>query len=91
MKELARSYKLRVILCHVDTEDAAEPLSQVTRAAIGNDFTLICGFSNQECARYLETLKMYVLVGFLLYFIIKHFLLKMVYIPTHQFNIILQI
>ena len=33
------------------------PLAQVTRAAIGNDCTLICGWSNQECARYLETFK----------------------------------
>lgn len=30
---------------------------QVTRAAIGNDCTLLCGWSSQECARYLETLK----------------------------------
>lgn len=30
---------------------------QVTRAAIGNDCTLVCGWSNQECARYLETFK----------------------------------
>lgn len=30
---------------------------QVTRAALGNDCTLICGWSNQECARYLETFK----------------------------------
>ena len=34
-----------------------EPLAQVTRAAIGNECTLICGWSNQECARYLETFK----------------------------------
>lgn len=57
MKELPKSYRLRVLLVHVDTEDAVEPLAQVTRAAIGNDFTLLCGFSNAECARYLETLK----------------------------------
>ncbi|KAL4426156.1 hypothetical protein ABPG77_007438 [Micractinium sp. CCAP 211/92] len=59
IKELQRSFRLRLILCHVDTEDAVEPLAQVTRAAIGNDFTLICGWSNQECARYLETFKSY--------------------------------
>ncbi|KAL4443921.1 hypothetical protein ABPG75_011658 [Micractinium tetrahymenae] len=59
IKELQRSFRLRIILCHVDTDDAVEPLAQVTRAAIGNDFTLICGWSNQECARYLETFKSY--------------------------------
>eukprot|EP00887_Chlorella_sp_A99_P005759 scaffold1.g5759.t1 len=59
IRELQRSFRLRVILCHVDTEDAVEPLAQVTRAAIGNDCTLVCGWSNQECARYLETFKSY--------------------------------
>ncbi|EFN59249.1 hypothetical protein CHLNCDRAFT_19196 [Chlorella variabilis] len=59
IKELQRSYRLSIIMCHVDTEDAVEPLAQVTRAAIGNDCTLVCGWSNQECARYLETFKSY--------------------------------
>ncbi|GAB4816153.1 hypothetical protein N2152v2_003199 [Parachlorella kessleri] len=59
LRELQRSFRLRVVLCHVDTEDAVEPLAQVTRAAIGNECTLICAWSNQECARYLETFKSY--------------------------------
>lgn len=59
MKELGRAFKLRVLLVYVDTEDAVEPLAAVTRAAIGNEFTLLCGFTAAECARYLETLKRY--------------------------------
>lgn len=59
MKELGRAHRLRVVLVHVDTEDAVNPLGQVTRATIGNECTLLCGFSNQECARYLEVLKSY--------------------------------
>jgi DNA excision repair protein ERCC-1 len=59
IKEIGRAYRLRVLLVFVDTEDAVEPLAQVTRAAIGNEFTLLCGFSNAECGRYLETLKSY--------------------------------
>ena len=59
MKELGRAYRLRVLLVQVDTEDVVEPLSVVTRAAIGNNFTLLCGFNPVECARYLETLKSY--------------------------------
>ena len=59
IKEIGRAYRLRVLLVHVDTEDSVEPLAQVTRAAIGNEFTLLCGFSNPECGRYLETLKSY--------------------------------
>lgn len=46
-----------MILCQIDSDDAAEPLAQVTRAAIGNDCTLLCAFNAQEAARYLEILK----------------------------------
>lgn len=63
MKELGKAYRMRVLLVLVDTEDATEPLAQVTRAAMGNDFTLLCGFSVQECARYLETLKRFVFLN----------------------------
>ena len=62
MKELGRAYRLRVLLVYVDTEDSVEPLSAVTLAAVGNDFTLLCGFTAAECARYLETLKRFVLI-----------------------------
>lgn len=57
IKQLQRGYRLRIILCNVDIEDVVEALSQVTRAAVLNDCTLICAFSVQECARYLETFK----------------------------------
>jgi hypothetical protein len=57
MKELQRSFRLRVLLCLVDTEDAVVPLAEVARAAIGYEFTLLCAWSSAECARYLETLK----------------------------------
>lgn len=29
MKALQRAYKLRILLCHVDTEDAVGPLAEV--------------------------------------------------------------
>ncbi len=29
IRELQRSFRMRIILCHVDTEDAVEPLAQV--------------------------------------------------------------
>lgn len=57
IKSLQRAFRLRVILCHIDTEDAVEPLAQVTRAAIGNECTLLCAFSTAEAAKYLEILK----------------------------------
>ena len=49
----------RVLVVQVDTDDPTVPLAQVTKAAIHNEFTLFCGFSAAECARYLETLKSY--------------------------------
>jgi DNA excision repair protein ERCC-1 len=51
--------KSRILIVQVDTEDTQTALAQVTKAAIHNDFTLFCGFSAAECARYLETLKSY--------------------------------
>ena len=45
IKELQRAYRLRVLLCHVDTEDAVDPLAQVTKAALLNDCTLFCAWS----------------------------------------------
>lgn len=51
--------KNRVLIVQVDTEDTQTALAQVTKAAIHNEFTLFCGFSAAECARYLETLKSY--------------------------------
>lgn len=36
---------------------------QVTKAAIGLECTLVCGFSPQECARYIETYKRSVAQG----------------------------
>ena len=35
----------------------------MTRAAIGNECTLVCAWSHQECARYLETFKRCALHG----------------------------
>ncbi|KAK9917753.1 hypothetical protein WJX75_007855 [Coccomyxa subellipsoidea] len=59
IKELQRAFRTRVLLCHVDVDDVVEPLAQVTKAALLNDCTLICAWSHEECARYLETYKAY--------------------------------
>lgn len=59
IRELQRSFTLRILLCHVDVDDVVEPLQQVTKAAIANNMTLICVWSDLECARYLETFKAY--------------------------------
>ena len=45
IKELQRSFRLRLLICHIDVEDVVEPLAQVIKAALLNEVTLICGWS----------------------------------------------
>ncbi len=45
IKELQRSFRLRLLICHIDVEDVVEPLAQVIKAALLNEITLICGWS----------------------------------------------
>ncbi|CAI0391938.1 unnamed protein product [Linum tenue] len=59
IRELQKNYKLRVVLCHIDVEDVAKPLLEVTKTALLHDCTLLCAWSLEECGRYLETIKMY--------------------------------
>ncbi|KAL6581149.1 hypothetical protein OROMI_007072 [Orobanche minor] len=59
IRELQKNFKLRVVLCHVDVEDVVKPLLEVTKTALLHDCTLLCGWSLEECGRYLETLKVY--------------------------------
>uniref|UniRef100_A0A1D1ZHX7 DNA excision repair protein ERCC-1 n=1 Tax=Anthurium amnicola TaxID=1678845 RepID=A0A1D1ZHX7_9ARAE len=59
IRELQKNFKLRVVLCHIDVEDVAKPLLEVTRTALLHDCSLLCGWSLEECGRYLETIKVY--------------------------------
>ncbi|CAH2055045.1 unnamed protein product [Thlaspi arvense] len=59
IRELQKNFKLRVVLCHVDVEDAVKPLLEVTKTSLLHDCTLLCAWSLTECARYLETIKVY--------------------------------
>ncbi|XP_055825639.1 DNA excision repair protein ERCC-1 isoform X2 [Solanum dulcamara] len=59
LRELQKNYRLRIILCHVDVEDVMKPLLEVTRTSLLHDCTLLCGWSLEECGRYLETVKVY--------------------------------
>ncbi|ESQ49554.1 hypothetical protein EUTSA_v10020823mg [Eutrema salsugineum] len=59
IRELQKNFKLRIVLCHVDVEDSVKPLLEVTKTALLHDCTLLCAWSLTECARYLETIKVY--------------------------------
>ena len=55
MEALQRGYRLRVLLCMVDTEDNTKTLIDVHKVAVVNGWTLILAWSAEEAARYLET------------------------------------
>lgn len=59
MRSLQRAFRLRVVLCLVDTEDVERGLRELNHACVMNTFTLLCAWSQKEAARYLETLKAY--------------------------------
>eukprot|EP00897_Mesotaenium_endlicherianum_P010375 jgi/Mesen1/9366/ME000061S08805 len=59
IRELQKGFRLRVVLCHVDVDDVIKPLHEVTKTALLNECTLLCAWSVEECARYLETIKSY--------------------------------
>jgi len=60
MSQVKRSdFKVRIILCMVDIENSTQPLILLTSLASANDFTVILCWSPQECARYIETFKIY--------------------------------
>ncbi|XP_057549879.1 DNA excision repair protein ERCC-1 isoform X1 [Amaranthus tricolor] len=59
IRELQKNFRLSVVLCHVDVEDVVKPLLEVTRTCLLHDCTLLCGWSLEECGRYLETIKVY--------------------------------
>ena len=53
----ATGARLRVLVCHVDVDDEAEPLRELGLIATRGGATLLCGWSHAECARYVEALK----------------------------------
>lgn len=59
IRELLKSFRLRIVLCYVDVEDVVKPLHEVTKTALLHDCSLLCAWSLEECARYLETVKIY--------------------------------
>ncbi|KAL3698044.1 hypothetical protein R1sor_012120 [Riccia sorocarpa] len=59
IRELTKGFRLRVVLCHVDVDDVIKPLHEVTKTCLLHDCSLLCAWSQEECARYLETIKSY--------------------------------
>jgi hypothetical protein len=55
----ARSFRLRVVLCSVDVAEVPKPLGEVNKICALNACSLVCAWSHEEAARYLETFKLY--------------------------------
>lgn len=56
--EVGKNFRLRILLVFVDDENL-NLLRDLNKIAFASDFTMICAWSNLECARYLETFKCY--------------------------------
>ncbi|KAJ2700775.1 hypothetical protein FB645_004864 [Coemansia sp. IMI 203386] len=56
---LGKSFRVRVLLVHVDTEDSKLPLREINRSALLGDMTMLLAWSLEEAGRYIESLKMF--------------------------------
>ncbi|TPX43350.1 hypothetical protein SeMB42_g04754 [Synchytrium endobioticum] len=59
IKQLARSFTLRIMLVMIDVADHQSALRELSKICVINDFTLILSWSAEEAGRYLETFKAY--------------------------------
>jgi DNA excision repair protein ERCC-1 len=57
LKDIPAKYRLRVLVCLVDTDENAVPLRQLNKLCIASNLTMIVAWSNLEVARYIETYK----------------------------------
>lgn len=55
--ELKNDFDLRVLLCLVDVEDNANILLELNKMCTMNSISLVLAWSEEECARYLESFK----------------------------------
>jgi DNA excision repair protein ERCC-1 len=59
IKEVGKSYRLRVVICQVDVDDNVKALLELNKLCFSHTFTLLLAWSSLEAARYIETLKAY--------------------------------
>lgn len=55
--ELRNDFEFRMLLCHVDLDDNTNPILFLNDLCVQNNLTLVLAWSEQEAARYLETVK----------------------------------
>ncbi|KAH3746062.1 DNA repair protein rad10 [Pelomyxa schiedti] len=57
--DLLKGYALRLLLVLVDTEDSTQSIKELTKICFAGSMTMIVSWSKEECARYIETYKLY--------------------------------
>ncbi|KAF9577119.1 ssDNA endonuclease and repair protein rad10 [Lunasporangiospora selenospora] len=56
---LGKSFVLRVLLILVDVDTHQQAIRELSKVAMTNGLTIVCAWSNEEAARYIETFKAY--------------------------------
>lgn len=59
IKEVTNPYQVRILLVHIDDENNEQSLQDLNRIGFIHGLTMLVGWSDVECARYLEALKEY--------------------------------
>lgn len=59
IKKLHSLFRLRVVLCQVDTQDYEKPIHEINHLCYLGDCTLLLCFSSREVARYIEVYRLY--------------------------------
>ena len=59
LRELGQTFRVRVLLVHIDDDNNLKALHEINKICFIREMTMIVCWSNQEGARYLETLKLY--------------------------------
>ena len=57
IRELGRAYKLRTLVCLVESDDNVKCLEDINNLCFTSELTLILAWSVVEAARYIESLK----------------------------------
>lgn len=59
LKQLGKSYELRVLLVHVDIKESHNALKHLTRLCLLADLTLMLAWTTEEAGKIIETYKMF--------------------------------
>lgn len=59
LRELGKSYSLQILLLLIDIKDPDRTIRELTRVSFLLEFTILLTWSDDEAAKYLETLKIY--------------------------------